>query len=287
MSSEAPNLNRTSSPEELARPINIPPRPSLLMALQHEIGKKDPHVRKIALLLARDPAIAGNLLSRANSALFNLRRRIATVEDAITLIGLDHCGALVTDLLARRALARGPMMMPRFWDVSEKRARGMAYLCAAMKIAPPATAHHFGLFCDIGMPLMTASFPSYLETLRMVNRLESDGLIALENARHRINHAVVGAMLAEHWQIDGDIIAAIRRHHMPHALQDERLARQVRGLIAAHLLVDKAIQDYRGEASTEWRARGALAMGALALGDADVRDIGAELQRLFRQPAHG
>jgi HD-like signal output (HDOD) protein len=90
MSDMQAGVNQQPSLGELARPVNIPPRPSLLMAVQHEIGKKDPHIKKIANLFNRDVAIAGNLLSMANSAMFNLRTHVKKVEEAISLIGLTH-----------------------------------------------------------------------------------------------------------------------------------------------------------------------------------------------------
>lgn len=276
--------NGLSSATELARPVNIPPRPALLMALQHEIAKKDPYIKKIARLVGRDVAVAGNLLSIANSAMFNLRQHVETVEDAITLIGLNHCGALMTNLMTRRALAHGKMMMPRFWDVSEKRSWSMMHVSKKIKIAPPELAHNFGLFSDIGIPLMMASFPSYLETLAIANRMETSGFLQLENSRHRINHAVVGAMLAEHWNIDKDVALAIKNHHTHEILKDDTASATAQGLVAIHFVVEKAIQEYRNAVSVEWLAGGALVSEKLGLSASDVNDICEELKYLFLMP---
>ena len=269
---------------ELARPVNIPPRPALLIALQHEIVRTDPHIKKIAHLINRDVAIAGNLLAIANSAMFNLSRRVETVEDALSLIGLNHCHALVTRLMARRTLAHGRMMMPRFWDVSEKRSWGMLHVSRKMNIASPELAHNFGLFTDIGIPLMMATFPAYTETLFIANKMETDGFIQLENTRHRINHAVVGAMLAEHWNIDADIVLAIKKHHSHDILQAGTVSQKVRELVAVHLLVEKAIQDYRRTVSGEWTSGGALAMEVLKLSPDDAKELCEELQAQFLHP---
>jgi HD-like signal output (HDOD) protein len=284
MSDMQAGVNPQPSLGELARPVNIPPRPSLLMAVQHEIGKKDPHIKKIANLFNRDVAIAGNLLSMANSAMFNLRTHVKTVEEAIALIGLTHCGALATSMMTKRALATGRMMMPRFWDVSEKRAWAMMYVCRQLKIAPPELAHNFGLFTDIGIPLMMASFPTYLETLLIANQMESDGFIQVENARHRINHAIVGAMLAEHWQIDERVVLAIKNHHTHEAMMDETIPAVTRGLIAAHFVVDKAIQEHRNAVSGEWRAGGHIAADALNLSAEEIETMCDELKQQFAQP---
>lgn len=274
----------TGATQELARPVNIPPRPALLIALQHEMAREEPHIGKIARLINRDVAIAGNLLAIANSAMFNPARHVETIEGAISLIGLNHCHALLTRLMARRVLAHGRMMMPRFWDVSEKRSWGMLHVARKMHIASPEAAHHFGLFSDIGIPLMMASFPSYTETLLLANRMETCGFVQLENQRHRINHAVVGAMLAEHWNIDTDIVLAIRKHHSFEVLDNDSASSAVRELIAVHLVVEKAIQDFRHAVSGEWNSRGALAMAVLQLSDSDAQTLCEELQALFLSP---
>lgn len=280
---DLPSSSRQTLSGELARPVNIPPRPSLLLALQREMAKTEPHIGKIGTLLKRDVAIAGNMIAVANSAIFNLSRHVKTVEDAILMMGLDQCNALVTSLMTRRILARGRMMMPRFWDVSEKRSWAMMHLATRTRLARPEVAHHFGLFSDIGIPLMMASFPSYGETLAMANRMPVDKLVQLENARHKINHAVVGAMLAEHWQIGDDIVFAIKKHHSLQVLQEERTPSGVRNLIAIYLIVDRAIQAYRHDVSNEWAAGGAMVCEMLGLTEADVEDLCEELhQRMLR-----
>jgi HD-like signal output (HDOD) protein len=255
---------------ELANTVNIPPRPALLMALQREMAQQEPDIKKVAQLINRDVAIAGNLLGMANSAMFNLRKKLSTVEDTILLIGLNHCSAMVTGLLTKKILANGKMMMPRFWDVSEKRAWGMSCLAKQLRVASPATAHNFGLFCDIGIPLMMASFADYLKTLQLANRMETDGFTQLENRRHGINHALVGAMLTEHWGIDGDVVSAIRHHHTPHAIQDQKFPEAVRILLAMHCVVEKTIQEYRNATAIEWEISGASASAALHLSQDDI-----------------
>ncbi len=273
-----------STPAELARPVNIPPRPALLIALQREIRAEDPHMKKIVQLVDRDVAIAGNLLAFANSAMFNLSRHIETVEDAITVIGLNNCNALITRLMARRVLAHGKMMMPRFWDVSEKRSWGMMYVARLTTNVAPELAHNFGLFSDIGIPLMMASFPDYAETLALANLLEHNGFIELENSRHHINHALVGAMLAEHWHADPLVVLAIKKHHSYEVMTDHVFASEIRELIAIFCIVDQAIQQHRHAVSIEWLEGGEIATETLGLSTTDVDDICEKLKEKFVSP---
>lgn len=268
-------------PAELARPVNIPPRPALLIALQREIATEEPDIRKIVKLVERDVAIAGNLLAISNSAMFNLSRHTENVQDAITLIGLNNCHALITRLMARRALAHGRMMMPRFWDVSEKRSWGMMFVARQTTNIAPELAYNLGLFCDIGIPLMMASFLDYGETLTVANQLEHRGFIELENSRHRINHALVGAMLAEHWHADPRVVLAIKKHHSYEVMLDHVFPPEVRELIAIFCVVDQAIQQHRHDVSIEWLEGGEMATETLGLTTADVDDLCAKLKENF------
>lgn len=237
---------------QLSAGINIPPRPALLMALQREMRKEEPDFRRINQLLRRDAGMAGSLLKAANSAFYGARRNVETVEAAILMVGMDQFGVLMTGLITRRVLAQGAMMMARFWDVSEKRSAGMGYLAKQTKLLPPELAFSFGLFCDIGIPLLKAHFPTYLKTLDMANH-GSQRFTEIEDETHGINHTVAGAMLAESWGIAPDAVAAIRLHHTLEAIQDERVPMTVRRLVAGNLLVDRAIRTFRSEAGYEMR----------------------------------
>jgi HD-like signal output (HDOD) protein len=255
------------------------------MALQHEMRKEEANLKKVAQLIGRDAAMAGTLLETANSAFFALRRPVETVQDAIALIGMNQCSAMMTLLITRKVLNAGGMMMARFWDVSEKRALGMSYLARETRAARPDLAHSFGLFCDIGIPLLKAKVPTYLETLSLANRAAARRFIEVEHARHGINHALVGALLAEKWAISSDIVQAIRKHHDSDVLFDESVPVTVRNLVALNHVVEKAIQTHRGEAeSLEWLEDGSAAIEALGWSQSDVDDTCEALVDRFKRP---
>lgn len=270
--------------------INIPPRPALLMALQREVRKDDPDFRKIGQLLRRDVGMAGSLLNSANSAFYGSQRQVATIEDAITLVGMDQFSALMTGLITRRALASGAMMMARFWDVSEKRSIGMGYLAKHTRLFGAELAFNFGLFCDIGIPLLKSHFPGYLETLQLANH-GSERFTQIEDERHGVNHTAAGAFLAESWGIAAEAVQAISMHHTLETLHDGRVPQTVRRLIAANLLVDRAIQEFRNEAGyaehdfSEWNVACAPAIVTMGILPAEAEALCAELKQRFAMPS--
>lgn len=269
--------------------INIPPRPALLMALQREVRKDDPDFRKIGQLLRRDAGMAGNLLKTANSAFYGRRRHVETIEDAITLVGMDQFSALMTGLITRRVLAQGAMMMARFWDVSEKRSAGMGYVARQTRCISPELAYSFGLFCDIGIPLLKAHFPTYLQTLSAANH-GSECFTRVEDERHGINHTQAGALLAGTWGIAEEVVLAIRLHHSIDALHDAGIPLAVRRLIAANLLVDRAIQEFRGDTGhagdsySEWDIACAPAIVTLGITPVLAESLCDELKERFAHP---
>lgn len=277
-----PPATRAVDAVELIQSIDLPPRPALLLALQRELRRDEPDAQKVSQLLGRDAAMAGQLLKTANSAFLNLRRRSDTVEDAVALIGMNHCVTVMEGLLLRSALGAGKMMMARFWDVSAKRAQGMSYLARVTRTVPQDLAYSFGLFCDIGIPLMKASFPTYLETLSIANKMGGWRFVRLEDVRHGINHTTVGATLAANWGISSDIVLAIKSHHAPEALSDTSIPVTAKALSAANLLVEKAIEEFRGaEMSLEWREGGSAAAAVLGLSDDAVDTICSDLKKIF------
>lgn len=261
--------------------VTIPPRPALLVALQREIRRDDPDFSKIGSLLRRDASMAGALLKTANSAFYAARRQIETVEDAITLVGINQLDALMTGLITRRTLANGAMMMARFWDVSEKRSAGMGYIAKKTRALAPELAYNLGLFCDIGIPLLKAHFPDYLQTLARANH-GSELFTRVEDVRHGINHTQAGAMLAETWGIADEVVQAIRLHHTIDAMYNTALPLAVRRLIAANLLVDRAIQEHRKDNGySEWEQGCAPAIVTLGITPADAERLCEELKALF------
>jgi len=270
--------------------VNIPPRPSLLLALQREMRRDDPDFHKIGRLLRRDPGMAGGLLKSANSAYYGAQRPVDTIEDAIILVGMDQFSALMTGLITRRVLANGAMMMARFWDVSEKRSIGMGYIAKQTRLFSSEFAFSFGLFCDIGIPLLKAHFPTYLETLHMANH-GSEKFTAIEDERHGVNHTAAGSFLANSWGMSEEVVQAIGLHHTLASLRDGRAQLTVRRLIAANLLVDRAIQEFRSEAGypehdySEWNVACAPAIVTLGITPVVAEALCRELKERFAHPA--
>ena len=268
--------------DALIKSIRIPPRPSLLLDLQKELAKPEPSTRKIARIISTDVGMSGALLKLANSPFYGLRRKATSIEQAIAVLGMNQCIALMTGFLAKQALDKdGLGKLDSFWDESAQRAKAMVYLAYKMRVCPPDIAHTFGLFCNIGVPLLMGRFPDYGETYALA-AVSADRFTAVEDARHTTNHAAIGCLLARNWGLSEDVSWAILLHHDHAVIDDKATAEGVRTLVSLSLLAENAMYVYKGHAeAAEWTKGGERARRHLGLTSEEVQEFVEKLQEMF------
>ena len=261
--------------DDLARGIGIPPRPATLVDLHAEIAKDDPDFPRIAKLVGSDVALSAAMLRIVNSPAYALSRRCDTIDQAVGLLGLKQTSAVVTGLMLRKVLPTDGPQLTRFWDVSAKRSYAMTRLARGLKhvAIDVDVAQSFGLFCDVGIPLLMRRFPDYGATLCACNQETVRSFTDVEQERHQTDHALVGSLMGRSWGISQVVCQSIRRHHDYAAFRDAGVPDAVTRLIAMGLVAELAIQRFAGlNTSAEWDKGADGAMGALMLVESDVRE---------------
>jgi len=267
--------------DALMRSIRIPPRPSLLVDLQRELAERDPSPRQIAKIIGNDVGMSGALLKLANSPFYGAARKAKSVEQAINFLGVDTCSAMLVGLLARQAMG-ADSSLNHFWDVSAKRAQAVVFTSRKLRIAPPDIAHTFGLFCDIGVPLLMSRFPDYAGTYAEASNDGVNCFTAVEEQRHQTHHAAIGCLLARNWGLSSDVSWAILLHHDYTVLEDSNTDEAIRSLVALCLLAEKGIQRYHGNSqSLEWDKGGQRACRHLGLSPEEADELLEELHDMF------
>jgi len=264
------------------REIVIPPCPDLLARLQAAMASDMPDLAEIGRIAASDVAMAATLIRNANGALYAAGQPVQTVGQAMNRIGLRHTAALMTGFLARHAIPASHPRLARFWVRATLRAMAQVLLARRQSGADADLAYTFGLFCHVGMPVLLQSLRGYGGTLVEAEARIDRPFIATENANHRTDHAVVGALVARTWRLAPEVALAIRLHHDFSAMADARTPPVVRRLVAAGLVAEHLMRRSEGLAvESEWRAHGDHALAHLGLGAAELDALDAELR------AHG
>lgn len=182
---------------------------------------------------------------------------------------------ILTEVALRQLLPTDGPSMVRYWDVSTKRAQAMTFLARQKSVSTPALAHTFGLFVDVGIPLMLRRFGSgptgYTETLKVANDTPRS-FTEVERERHQLDHTLLGAMVSRTWGVSQTVLLATRLHHDYRAWHGN-VPGAVLELMALCLVSEHIIQRYEGlNQHAEWQKGGALAMELLGIDQATLEE---------------
>ena len=83
-----------SSLDSFFASVQLPSIPDLAHSLIKTLNDEDASLEEVSDLITRDPAISAKLLRLANSAQFGLPRGVATIEDAIAMVGMNKVRTL-------------------------------------------------------------------------------------------------------------------------------------------------------------------------------------------------
>ncbi len=252
--------------------IVIPPCPELLARLQQAMAQAQPDLNEVARIAASDVAMSATLLRTANSPIHIADGMpCTTVGQAMTRIGLKETTAIMTGFLLKNAIPVNSPQLARFWERSAKRASAMAFVARQLPGISVDLAHTYGLFCHIGMPVLLQCVRGYGSTMVEASARVDRSYIATENANHRTDHAVAGALLARAWNMAPELMAAIRLHHDLLSLGDKMVEPEVHTLVAAGLVAEHLMRLHEGlPEDAEWAAHAPEALAWLSVSLADV-----------------
>jgi len=253
------------------RQIVVPPCPELLTRLQQAMAEAEPDLNEVARIVNADVAMAATLIRNANGAAFAGSAPVVSAGQAMNRLGLQASAALMSAFLVRHAIPVTSPQLAGFWEQSARRAQTLAWIAAQLPGLSADLAHSYGLFCHVGLPVLMQSVRGYGGTLVEAKARRDRSFVETENANHRTDHAVVGALTARAWHLAPTVMAAIRLHHSLESLGSADTEPEVHTLVAAGLLADSLLARRDGLApEPEWTRHGDDACAWLGLSADDL-----------------
>jgi HD-like signal output (HDOD) protein len=214
--STSTNQSRQSQIEQVLRSqINIPPQPAILLELSRLIDEPDNNLAAISELIERDVGLCAGVFKLVNSSAYSLPHKLTSISKAVSVLGLIQVMNLIKGMALRRVLNGNGRAYQKFWDRSEEIA-GLASIIAGRQVAvcniAMDQAYMAGLFHGCGVPILMQHNPGYCKRFR----LNHGGDWPDFNEEDRLfdtDHAVVGYMVAKHWNLPDFICQAIRFQH--------------------------------------------------------------------------
>lgn len=284
MSTEIDMLDRSTAPT--TREVAIPPCPSILTKLLRETRSDEPDFRRVGQLIGGDVALAAEIVKVANSSYYGLRTKASSVQQAVTLLGLDEVTRRVTGLLLQQAFsgAAGPGM-ERYWKASMATALIAALVSRETGHGASEICHTYALFQNCGMPVMLQTFPIYADIFDGSALAYGDPILEIEEERYATSHAKIGARFAQSWQLPEPLCLAIRHHHDLPASADVRAqARpETRVLVAVGLAAEQIYCTATGGLCHDWAQANEWVFEELGLTSAILAEAASRFKTLLVQ----
>ncbi|MFZ4625747.1 MAG: HDOD domain-containing protein [Rhodoferax sp.] len=251
--------------------IAIPPCPQLLVQLQTELNQADPDPQAVAAIAGSDVAMAAALIRISNSSLYARRQPVSSVGQAVAMLGVRPTANLLTGFLLRHSIRLDSSLIEHFWESSTRRSLAMAHIAGQMYGVDVEVTKTCGLFFHVGIPIMLQGVRGYSGTLVEAMARQDRTFVQTENANHRTDHAVVGAIVAKTWRLPTVIAYAVRLHHDFSVLADSGVALEVRQLVAIAAIADHLVAHHEGiKQQREWDRHGTDCLAFLQISAAEV-----------------
>lgn len=203
---------------ELKATAQLPSPKGVALALLNLMQQDDVTIQEIARVVQTDPALSGRLIKFSNSIHFNTRRPIASVSEAVMVVGLPMVRQLVLGFSVLSNHRNGQCSAfnyQEFWSSSLATAIANQALSAKAKTSSEET-FTCGLLSGIGRLTLATLFPDkYAKVLSTAADASPDELLSLEREQFDTDHNELAAALLKEWGFPAILIETVYHHEQP------------------------------------------------------------------------
>lgn len=200
--------------EKLKQSNKLPSPTGVAMEILRLTSDERATIEAISSVVQSDPALAGRMLKLVNSPFTGVVRRIASVPDAVKLLGLRTIRGLALGLSLVTSHRRGGCRAfdyEAFWSESLARAVAARQLAIRLRSFPPEEAFTTGLLSKVGcLALATACPEAYASVLERFTGDSGNDLARLEREALGIDHATLSAEMMADWHLPEVLCEAVR-----------------------------------------------------------------------------
>jgi HD-like signal output (HDOD) protein len=229
----------------------LPSIPKVIQELLQTFDNPDADMKQIANKIALEPVLTAKLLRTANASHYGLPRKVASVQDAVIVLGFSAVRTLVMASGLVTSLQMPPALdKKQFWKDAFAIAEGAKWLGKFGAKVDANTLSTAGLVHTVGQLLMYSVYP---ELAAKVKHAMSAGQSRLEaeQAVFGYTYCVVGAELAKRWKFPTAICEALLHQNAPLAASPFsqlgaylNLAKYMHSCLQANVPMDELIEHF-------------------------------------------
>src|SRR5271154_5823022 len=201
----------------------LPTLPNYVLDLNALLSNASVDLKKVGNVIRTDPSLTAQVLRLSNSALFGLRRRVISIEQAAVLLGTERLRTLVlTCSVMQFAGKRLPKaQLSTFWHHSFLCALLSERLAGHLHYCEKEQAYLGGLLHDIGQLPMWILVIGEQAAQRTAPPLDWVDNLQIEREYFSMDHCKVGRWMGVSWNYMPSFIDVFQYHHAPARAQPD------------------------------------------------------------------
>jgi putative nucleotidyltransferase with HDIG domain len=203
---------------------SLPQFPENILMVQKLISDPKSDMSDIARQISMDPALTADLLKIVNSAQYMLAKKVDSISEAVKLVGIRGIKNLLYSYGTQKVLGDETADKKQLWDHSYKTAFYAYNLIKNFKKDHNLLDDVYvgGILHDMGKIIFSNVHPDLLSKIKEFCAEKSLPSSTFEDLAAGMNHAEIGALIAEKWNFPDGLVQAIRYHHDPTSAPEEQ-----------------------------------------------------------------
>ena len=204
--------------------------PQFVLETLRKLNDPTSNASDVAQSLSRDEGLVLRVLKLANSAAYGMTRNISNISEAIALLGYKSVSNIVLAATVYSVMDKGlsgyALDRGELWRHSLTVAYASRYIAQVTGKVQTEDAYVGGLLHDIGKVVLN----DYVRFgYGLIVKMVEEEHIPFPEAEFRVlgfDHAMVGALLTERWDLLEAYQMAVAYHHKPNELPEDKLQYQ-------------------------------------------------------------
>jgi putative nucleotidyltransferase with HDIG domain len=211
MSATARALDTQAMRRQVERLRELPTLPGIVQRIADALDRTDANLADAAGLIETDQVLTAQLLRLANSAFYGVSGQIASVMQALTLLGTTITRSLVysTSVLDLR------INMVGFWEHAIGTALAAGALAKHLGLPKPEEVSGAGLLHDLGKVVLYRQAPDAFAAVLELAAQEKLHFRDAERQLLGVDHAEIGSWLLTRWRFPPRLLEPVAFHHVP------------------------------------------------------------------------
>jgi HD-like signal output (HDOD) protein len=208
-----------SAIQELIKEIkNLRPIPQIANQIMSIVENPSASLSDVADIIIYDPMTTANILRTCNSAYFGLTRKVESVHEAVTLIGLDQ----IVDLVLLKSGAENlKKEQPGYgldegdlWRYSVASALIARDLSQKKDLASTHMVFTAALLKDIGKVILNRFVADAFPKIQELVQEQGYSFREAEKKIIGVDHSELGGLVASNWKFSQKMVYIIQNHHL-------------------------------------------------------------------------